>query len=84
MNAYYKEDAGKMLLRAFEPNAKPWGMSGIPKDFEFDQLPEDFEHFEPILEMAVNRVPMLEKAEFIRFLMGRELHTRRCLPWPLT
>ena len=39
--AYYKEDAGKMLLGAFEPNAKPWGP--IPKDFEFDQLPEDFD-----------------------------------------
>jgi glycine/D-amino acid oxidase-like deaminating enzyme len=34
--AYYKEDAGKMLLGAFEPNAKPWGMDGIPDNFEFD------------------------------------------------
>ena len=47
--AYYKEDAGKILLGAFEPVSKPWGMDGIPKDFEFDQLPEDFDHFEPIL-----------------------------------
>ena len=60
--AYYKEDAGKMLLGAFEPNAKPWAMDGIPKDFEFDQLPEDFDHFEPILEQAVNRMPMLAEA----------------------
>ena len=73
--AYYKEDAGKMLLGAFEPNAKPWGMSGIPKDFEFDQLPEDFEHFEPILEMAVNRVPMLEKAGIHTFFNGPESFT---------
>ncbi|MEL6701678.1 MAG: FAD-dependent oxidoreductase, partial [Pseudomonadota bacterium] len=57
--AYYKEDAGKMLLGAFEPKAKPWAMDGIPADFEFDQLPEDFDHFEPILEAAVNRLPML-------------------------
>ena len=28
--AYYKEDAGKILLGAFEPVAKPWGMDGIP------------------------------------------------------
>ena len=73
--AYYKEDAGKMLLGAFEPNAKPWGMSGIPKDFEFDQLPEDFEHFEPILEMAVNRVPILEKAGIHTFFNGPESFT---------
>ena len=24
--AYYKEDAGKLLLGCFEPVAKPWGM----------------------------------------------------------
>ncbi len=59
--AYYKEDAGKMLLGAFEPVAKPWGMDGIREDFCFDQLPEDFDHFEPILEMAINRMPMLRR-----------------------
>ena len=73
--AYYKEDAGKMLLGAFEPNAKPWGMSGISDDFEFDQLPEDFEHFEPILEMAINRLPVLEKAGIHTFFNGPESFT---------
>ena len=29
--AYYKEDAGKMMLGAFEPAAKPWGMAEFPK-----------------------------------------------------
>jgi glycine/D-amino acid oxidase-like deaminating enzyme len=29
--AYYKSDAGKMMLGAFEPRAKPWGMAGIPR-----------------------------------------------------
>jgi glycine/D-amino acid oxidase-like deaminating enzyme len=24
--AYYKSDAGKMMIGAFEPKAKPWGM----------------------------------------------------------
>src|SRR5262249_1024586 len=28
--AYYKEDAGKIMLGAFEPKAKPWGSNGIP------------------------------------------------------
>ena len=57
--AYYKEDAGKIMLGAFEPVSKPWGMDGIPEDFEFDSLPEDFDHFEPILEKAVDRLPSL-------------------------
>lgn len=73
--AYYKEDAGKMLLGAFEPDAKPWGMNGIPEDFCFDQLPEDFDHFEPILEKAVNRMPMLAEAGIHTFFNGPESFT---------
>ncbi|MDQ2090422.1 GcvT family protein [Marimonas arenosa] len=73
--AYYKEDAGKIMLGAFEPVSKPWGMNGIPKDFEFDQLPEDFDHFEPILEMAVNRMPMLAEAGIHTFFNGPESFT---------
>lgn len=73
--AYYKEDAGKMLLGAFEPVAKPWGTAGIPESFEFDQLPEDFDHFEPILEAAVNRMPMLAEAGIHTFFNGPESFT---------
>ncbi|MEO1291536.1 MAG: FAD-dependent oxidoreductase [Pseudomonadota bacterium] len=73
--AYYKEDAGKMMLGAFEPKAKPWGMSGIPESFCFDQLPEDIEHFEPILEMGVNRMPLLGKAGIHTFFNGPESFT---------
>ncbi|WP_170431305.1 GcvT family protein [Ruegeria arenilitoris] len=73
--AYYKEDAGKILLGAFEPNAKPWGMGGIPDTFEFDQLPEDFDHFEPILEAACNRMPMLAEAGIHTFFNGPESFT---------
>ena len=73
--AYYKEDAGKMLLGAFEPVAKPWGMNGIPESFEFDQLPEDFDHFEPILEQAVERMPMLAEAGIHTFFNGPESFT---------
>ncbi|SOH95166.1 4-methylaminobutanoate oxidase (formaldehyde-forming) [Monaibacterium marinum] len=71
--AYYKEDAGKILLGAFEPVAKPWGP--IPHDFEFDQLPEDFDHFEPILEQAVNRFPALAEAGIHTFFNGPESFT---------
>jgi 4-methylaminobutanoate oxidase (formaldehyde-forming) len=73
--AYYKEDAGKILLGAFEPEAKPWGMEGIPEDFEFETLPEDFDHFEPILEMAVNRMPLLGETGIQTFFNGPESFT---------
>ena len=71
--AYYKEDAGKILLGAFEPVSKPWGP--IPDSFEFDQLPEDFDHFEPILEKAVERMPMLAEAGIHTFFNGPESFT---------
>jgi 4-methylaminobutanoate oxidase (formaldehyde-forming) len=73
--AYYKEDAGKMMLGAFEPRAKPWGMEGIPEDFCFDSLPEDFEHFEPILEKAMSRVPLFQSAGIHTFFNGPESFT---------
>ncbi len=73
--AYYKVEAGKMMLGAFEPVAKPWGLSGISEDFEFDQLPEDFDHFEPVLEAAVSRMPMLAEAGIHTFFNGPESFT---------
>ena len=48
---YYKEDAGKLLVGAFEPVAKPWGMRRHPRGFlPSTRLPEDMDHFEPILQ----------------------------------
>ena len=73
--AYYKSDAGKMMLGAFEPKAKPWGMGGIHEDLCFDALPEDFEHFEPILEMATRRMPMFQTAGIHTFFNGPESFT---------
>jgi glycine cleavage system T protein len=73
--AYYKEDAGKILLGAFEPKAKPWSVDGLPEDFCFDQIPEDFDHFAPILEQATKRMPMMEKVGIHTFFNGPESFT---------
>jgi glycine cleavage system T protein len=73
--AYYKEDAGKILLGAFEPVAKPWAVDGIPEDFCFDQLPEDVDHFAPILERASARMPLLARIGIHTFFNGPESFT---------
>lgn len=73
--AYYKEDAGKLLLGAFEPIAKPWALQGIPRDFCFDELPEDFDHFEPVLNKAVDRVPVLATTGIATWFNGPESFT---------
>ena len=73
--SYYKEDAGKIMLGAFENRAKPWGMNGIPNDFCFDQLPEDLEHFEPILSLGIKRIPLLNSVGIRTFFNGPESFT---------
>ena len=72
---YYKYDAGKLLLGAFEPNAKPWGMGGISEDFCFDEIAGDFDHFEPVLHNAMKRLPALERAGIQKFFCGPESFT---------
>lgn len=72
---YVKEDAGKLLVGCFEPVAKPWGMQGIPEDFAFGTLADDMEHFQPHLESAMHRLPILEKAGLQTFFNGPESFT---------
>jgi glycine cleavage system T protein len=72
---YAKEDAGKLLVGAFEPVAKPWGVDGIPDDFEFGELPEDWDHFMPFLEDAMRRVPALAETGIRKFFCGPESFT---------
>ncbi len=73
--AYYKYDAGKLMLGAFEPHARPWAIEGIPEDFCFDEIDGSLEHFEPILEQALVRVPALESAGLDTFFCGPESFT---------
>jgi glycine cleavage system T protein len=73
--AYYKEDAGKILLGCFEPKAKPWALHGIPEEFSFDELPADLEHFAPILETATRRMPLLRRLGIRTFFNGPESFT---------
>jgi 4-methylaminobutanoate oxidase (formaldehyde-forming) len=72
---YYKYDAGKLLVGAFEPSAKPWGMGGIPEDFCFDEIAGDFDHFEPVLHDAMARLPALQDAGIQKFFCGPESFT---------
>jgi glycine cleavage system aminomethyltransferase T/glycine/D-amino acid oxidase-like deaminating enzyme len=72
---YAKEDAGKLLVGAFEPRGKPWGMQGIREEFCFDQLPDDEEHLAPILEHAAHRIPVLQNTGMQLFFNGPESFT---------
>src|ERR1700691_3073817 len=73
--SYFKYDAGKLLVGAFEPHARPWGTDGIPEDFEFGEIAGDFAHFEPVLVDAMRRIPALEEAGIQKFFCGPESFT---------
>ncbi len=74
--AYYREDAGSLLIGAFEPNAIPWGQNGVPLDFAFEELEGHLdEQFMPVLENAMYRVPMLQDVGWRSFFCGPESFT---------
>ena len=74
--AYYREDAGSLMVGAFEPNAVPWGQRGIPDDFSFEEIEGHMdEQFMPVLEHAMQRVPMLQECGWRKFFCGPESFT---------
>lgn len=74
-STYYKEDAGKLLFGCLEEVAKPWGLDGVPDSFCFDSLPPDLDHFAPILETAMKRMPILNEVGVQLFFNGPESFT---------
>ena len=74
--AYYREDAGSLLVGAFEPNAIPWGQNGVPDDFAFEELEGHMDdQFMPVLEHAMYRVPFLQDVGWRKFFCGPESFT---------
>ena len=72
---YFKEEVGGLVMGGFEPDAKPWGMGGIPDDFEFQLLPDDWDQFQILMENALHRVPALQTTEIRKFYNGPESFT---------
>ncbi|MDH3730205.1 MAG: FAD-dependent oxidoreductase [Acidimicrobiia bacterium] len=72
---YFKEETGKIMAGFFEPRGKVWKLDGIPRDFSFGTLPEDWEHVGPIFERAIHRVPALGDCELQLFFNGPEAFT---------
>ena len=72
---YIKEDAGKLLVGGFEPVAKPWAIGGVPDDASFTVLPEDWDHFEILMDGGLKRIPSLAEAGIRQFFNGPESFT---------
>ena len=76
IGAYIKADAGSLLVGGFEREARAWGQQGIPEDFCFTELEGHFEEqMMPILELACQRLPLLENVGWRKFFCGPESFT---------
>ena len=62
-------------MGGYEPNPKPWPTSRAAEPFEFQLLDNDLEHFEPLMELAIGRVPAMETAGVKSFINGPESFT---------
>ena len=72
---YIRDDSGGLLVGCFEPMGKSIDPERIGSDFAFQLLPEDWDHFEPMMYNALHRLPCLEHAEVKMLLNGPESFT---------
>eukprot|EP01063_Lacrimia_lanifica_P016838 TRINITY_DN2342_c0_g3_i2.p1 TRINITY_DN2342_c0_g3~~TRINITY_DN2342_c0_g3_i2.p1 ORF type:complete len:830 (+),score=315.13 TRINITY_DN2342_c0_g3_i2:89-2578(+) len=73
--AYWREWGGGFVIGAFEKDAKPCFVDGVPDDFAFQLLEDDYDHFYPILEAAMEAIPDLEKTPIRNMVNGPESFT---------
>ncbi|MGY2933057.1 glycine cleavage system aminomethyltransferase T/glycine/D-amino acid oxidase-like deaminating enzyme [Bradyrhizobium sp. GM6.1] len=74
-HVYIKEDAGKLLIGAFEPWGKALPMENLPKASAFIELWEDWDHFELPMTKAIEIIPALEHSGILKFFNGPESFT---------
>ena len=72
---YIRDDSGGLLIGCFEPGARPIDPDRLGEDFAFQLLPEDWDHFEPMMRNALHRLPALETAGVKMLLNGPESFT---------
>ena len=72
---YFKEEVGGLVMGGYELNPKSWAEEGIPEGFVFSLLESDWDHFEPLMEQALVRVPALEATGIKTLTNGPESFT---------
>ena len=73
--AYYREETGGLMVGLFEPVSAPWSLDGIPDDFNFGEIPSDWDRLAPFLEVAMEILPDLEHVGIRKLFTGPEAFT---------
>lgn len=69
---YFREEVGGLIAGGYERQPAPWGLTGVPQDWNFKLLEPDWDRFTPLMENCIRRVPALERAEIVQLLNGPE------------
>jgi len=69
---YFRNQGGGLVAGGYERNPAPWSLHGVPRDFNYRLLDEDWDRFAPLMESAITRVPAIEQAQIIQLLNGPE------------
>jgi len=72
---YFRPESGGLIMGGYERHCAPWGLDGIPADFNSRLLDEDWPRFEELMENAVVRVPSLGEMEVVKLINGPEAFT---------
>jgi glycine cleavage system T protein len=72
---YFRPESGGLVMGGYERHCAPWGLDGIPADFNSRLLDEDWPRFEELMENALVRVPSLGEMEVVRLINGPEAFT---------
>jgi glycine cleavage system aminomethyltransferase T/glycine/D-amino acid oxidase-like deaminating enzyme len=72
---YFRPESGGLVMGGYERHCAPWGLDGIPADFNSRLLDEDWPRFEELMENAVVRVPSLAEMEVVKLINGPEAFT---------
>ena len=72
---YFRGESGGLVAGGYERRPAPWGLAGIPADFNSRLLEPDWDRFAPLFEAAISRVPSLADAEILTLVNGPEAFT---------
>ncbi len=73
--SYYREETGGIMVGLFEPRGAPWNVRGVPDDFSFGRIPNDWDRLAPFFELAMEPLPAVGEAGIRTLFTGPESFT---------